>query len=301
VEASPAMTATPETITLSDGRLLDVLLTGLEGAPLVVNIAGTPAGHDLVPEVEAAALAAGLRIASIARPGYAGSTRKAGRRVADVVPDVLAVVEALGAERFAVIGQSGGGPHALACGALAGDRCVAVASVSGVGPWGADSLDFLAGMGEGNEVEFAAALDGEAALRALFVPWREEMVSAGPDGAYAAMESVLSPPDRRVFTGEVARQAHRSISLALRDGVDGWVDDDLAFVRPWGFVPADVRAPVFLWQGEQDLMVPPAHGHWLAAALPNCRARFLPDDGHLTLEISRPAEILADLAAALHG
>lgn len=221
--------------------------------------------------------------------------------MADVVPDVLAVVNALGEERFAVMGNSGGGPHALACGALAGDRWAAVAVVSGVAPWAAQGLDFLAGMGRGNEVEFRAALQGEGRLRRLLLPWREEMVSAGPAGTLASMLSVLSPPDQKVFTGAVAEQLHEGVSMALLEGVDGWIDDDLAFTVPWGFALADVRVPVFLWQGEEDLMVPPAHGRWLAAALPTCRARLLPDEGHLTLLLNRPGEILADLVEVLHS
>jgi pimeloyl-ACP methyl ester carboxylesterase len=296
-----AMTITRRLFTVAGGRSLDVFVVGEEGAPLVVNLPGTPEGHLLFPSVQEAAALAGIRIVSLARPGYAGSTRLSDRTVADVVPDVLALVDGLGAQRFAVVGNSGGGPHALACGALAGDRCVAVAVVSGVGPWAAEGLDFLAGMGEGNEVEFAAALKGEAPLRELLLPWREDMVSAGPDGTFAALQSVLSPPDREVFTGAVAQHLHESISLALSDGVDGWIDDDLAFTQPWGFGLANVRAPVFLWQGEQDLMVPPAHGRWLADALPTCKARLLPDDGHLTVILNRPHEVLADLVAALQN
>jgi pimeloyl-ACP methyl ester carboxylesterase len=283
---------------VTEGRSLDVFVAGAEGAPLIVNLPGTPEGHVLLPSVQEAAGLAGIQIVSFARPGYARSTRTPGRTVADVVPDVLAVADALGVQRFAAMGTSGGGPHALACGALTG-RCVAVAIISGVGPWAAEGLDFLAGMGEGNEVEFGAALRGEAPLRDLLVPWREKMVSAGPEGTFAAMQSVLSPPDQGVFTGAVAKHLHESISLALQDGVDGWIDDDLAFTQPWGFDLANVRAPVFLWQGEQDLMVPPAHGRWLADALPTCRARLLPDDGHLTLILNRAGEILADLASAL--
>jgi len=294
-----AMTMTRRLFTMPGGRSLDVSLVGEEGAPLVVNLPGTPEGHLPFPSVQEAAAVAGIRIASLARPGYAGSTRLPGRTVADVVPDVLALVDALGVQRFAVMGHSGGGPHALACGALAGDRCVAVADVSGVGPWDAEGLDFLAGMGEGNEVEFAAAVKGEAPLRELLLPWSEEMVSAGPDGTYAAMLSVLSPPDREVFTGAVAQQLYENTALALSEGVDGWIDDDLAFTQPWGFSLADVRPPVFLWQGEQDLMVPPAHAHWVADALPTCTARLLPDDGHLTVLLNRPQDVLADLVAAL--
>ena len=290
---------TRDLITLTVGRTLDVFVSGEDGEPLVIDLPGTPQGHRLDGALEEAAAATGLRIASLARPGYAGSTRLPGRTVADVVPDVLAVADSLGYEKFAVMGSSGGGPHALACGALAADRCVAVSVVSGVGPWAATGLDFLDGMGEGNEIEFRAALEGEEPLRELLVLWREEILAAGVPGIFASLQSVLSPPDQKVMTKDFVRQMHESFSLALENGVDGWGDDDLAFTRPWGFDLARVAVPVFLWQGEQDLMVPPAHGRWLADAIPGCRARLLPDDGHLTMLLNRPAEILADLAAAL--
>ena len=293
------MTMTRDLITLTVGRTLDVFVSGEDGAPLVIDLPGTPQGHRLDGALEEAAAATGLRIASLARPGYAGSTRLPGRTVADVVPDVLAVADSLGYEKFAVMGSSGGGPHALACGALAADRCVAVTVVSGVGPWAATGLDFLDGMGEGNEIEFRAALEGEEPLRELLVLWREEILAAGVPGIFASLQSVLSPPDQKVMTTDFVRQMHESFSLALENGVDGWGDDDLAFTRPWGFDLARLAVPVFLWQGEQDLMVPPAHGRWLADAIPGCRARLLPDDGHLTMLLNRPAEILADLAAAL--
>ncbi|MCU1691928.1 MAG: alpha/beta hydrolase fold protein [Frankiales bacterium] len=292
---------TARTVTTPDGRSLDVEVSGDDALPLLVHLHGTPEGHHLSPALVAAAEQVGVRLAGFARPGYAGSTRRPGRTVADVVPDVLTVVDALGADRFAVVGVSGGGPHALACGALAQDRCAAVATVAGVGPFGAEGLDFLADMGEGNEVEFAAALQGEDPLRALLEPWRLDMVGDGPQGTIDAMASVLSPPDRAVFTGELAEQLHASVSLALRDGVDGWLDDDLAFTVDWGFALADVGVPVTLWQGEQDLMVPPAHTRWLADRLPGSEARLLPDDGHLTLLVTRPAEVLAALAEALQG
>ena len=295
------MTMTRDLITLTVGRTLDVFVSGEDGAPLVIDLPGTPQGHRLDGALEEAAAATGLRIASLARPGYAGSTRLPGRTVADVVPDVLAVADSLGYEKFAVMGSSGGGPHALACGALAADRCVAVTVVSGVGPWAATGLDFLDGMGEGNEIEFRAALEGEEPLRELLLLWREEILAAGVPGIFASLQSVLSPPDQKVMTKDFVRQMHESFSLALENGVDGWGDDDLAFTRPWGFDLARVAVPVFLWQGEQDLMVPPAHGRWLADAIPGCRARLLPDDGHLTMLLNRPAEILADLAAALRA
>lgn len=287
-------------LTTPDGRALDHVVEGDDDRPLVLSLHGTPQGHDLAPELVAAAREVGVRLASYPRPGYAGSTRSPGRTVADCVVDVLTVADALGAQRFAVFGASGGGPHALACGALAPDRCAAVATVAGVGPWEMDGLEFLADMGEGNEVEFAAAVEGEEPLRALIGPWREQMLTGGTQGAYAALETVLSPPDREVFSTAFADELHRGFEQALQGGVDGWVDDDLAFLRPWGFGMGDVRAPVQLWQGGQDLMVPPAHGRWLAERLPECTPHLLPDDGHLTLLLRRPQEILTGLVEALH-
>lgn len=285
-------------LTLPDGRVLEGEVVGPNGAPLVVSLHGTPAGHDLHPAVVASALRLGLRVASFARPGYAGSTRLPERDVAAVVPDVLAVADALAAERFAVVGTSGGGPHALACGALS-DRCAAVATVAGVGAFGAPDLDFLAGMGEGNEQEFAAAVEGEVALRALIDPWRTDILDAGAQGIGESLESVLSPADRAVVTGEFAEQLHASMSLALREGVDGWVDDDLAFVRPWGFALADVRAPVTVWQGDDDLMVPARHARWLAAGLPTAELRLEAGEGHLSLQLARTDDVLAGLAERL--
>jgi len=164
----------------SDGRSLDHVVTG--DGPLVISLHGTPQGHVLAPELVAAAEQVGVRLAAYARPGYAGSTRQRGRTVADCVGDVLTLADALAAERFAVVGASGGGPHALACGALAADRCAAVATVAGVGPWEMEGLEFLAGMGEGNEVEFGAAVQGEQPLRELIGPWRESMLAGGPQG-----------------------------------------------------------------------------------------------------------------------
>ena len=284
-------------LTTADGRSLDHVVEG--DGPLVISLHGTPQGHLLPPELVAAAAQVGVRVASYARPGYAESTRRPGRSIADCVPDVLALADALGADRFAVVGASGGGPHALACGALAADRCVAVATVAGVGPWEMQGLAFLEGMGEGNEQEFAAAVEGEQPLRALIGPWREKMLAGGPQGTYDTLETVLSPPDRAVFSEQYAAEFHRGVESALRHGVDGWVDDDLAFIRHWGCELDDVRAPVHLWQGGQDLMVPQAHGRWLADHLPTCTPQLLPDDGHLTLLLRRPAQILADLAAAL--
>ena len=286
-------------LTTADTRELDVDVQGPVAGPLVLVQQGTPEGHHLPRAYVVAAERLGLRLASWARPGYARSSRRPGRGVTDVVTDALAVADLLGAERFAVMGASGGGPHALALGALAPERCGAVATLAGVGPYGDPTLDFLAGMGEGNVVEFGAALSGEQVLRPLLEDWAAGMLGGGVEGLVAEMSTVLSPPDVAVLDEEFGAEVLTGMQVAYGRAVDGWVDDDLAFVQPWGFAPQDVAVPVHVWQGEQDLMVPPAHGRWLAEHLPTARAHLLPDEGHLTLQSVRMEDVLAGLADAL--
>ena len=286
-------------LTLEDARELDVEVGGAPDGPLVLVQQGTPEGHGLPASYTRAAERLGLRLASWARPGYARSTRRPGRRVADVVTDALAVADLLGAARFAAVGASGGGPHVLALGALVPERCLAVATLAGVGPFGEPDLDPLAGMGEGNLVEFAAAHEGEPQLRALLDQWRPDIVGGGVQSMVEGMVSVLSPPDVAVLDHAFGAEVLAGMRSALGGGVDGWLDDDLAFVAPWGFAVADVRVPVHVWQGEQDLMVPPAHARWLAGRLPAAQLHLLADDGHLTLQSARLEDVLTPLAAAL--
>jgi pimeloyl-ACP methyl ester carboxylesterase len=108
---------------------------------------------------------------------------------------------------------------------------------------------------------------------------------------------VLSPVDRAALTGEFADEMAAALRRAVSSGIAGWRDDDLAFVRPWGFDVADIEVPVAVWQGHQDLMVPPAHGRWLADRIPGARDHVHPGEGHLSLAVGAMDRIVADLAA----
>jgi pimeloyl-ACP methyl ester carboxylesterase len=103
-----------------------------------------------------------------------------------------------------------------------------------------------------------------------------------------------------VVDGELGEHMVASMRDALGGGVEGWVEDDLAFLAPWGFDPADASAaPVLLWQGEQDLMVPAAHGRWLAGRIPGVEAHLSSQDGHLTLTTTQLPGIHSWLAERL--
>jgi pimeloyl-ACP methyl ester carboxylesterase len=279
--------AREQTVDAPGGRKLLVREGGdPRGVPLVVHH-GTPGSRLIKSGWLEDASERGIRLIGYDRPGYGGSDRHAGRSVADVAGDVEAICQALGLERILTHGSSGGGPHALACAALLGDRVAAAATLASVGPYDSDGLDFLAGMGEDNVKELGAAVDGPDVLAPLLEAIAEAILPADPDQLVGELKTLLSPPDVAVVNGGLAEELLASTRAGIAERRDGWLDDDLAFVRPWGFELDSIAVPVQLWQGRQDLMVPVAHGEWLAAHIPGVDAQLSKDDGHISLEVSR--------------
>jgi pimeloyl-ACP methyl ester carboxylesterase len=213
------------------------------------------------------------------------------------VADSAAVLEAIGAERCLVAGWSGGGPHALACAARL-EQAAAVLVIAGVAPYGAADLDWQAGMGQENIDEFGAALQGDDELRTYLGGFREALKDIAAADIVASMETLLPEVDRAVLTGEFAEDVAASFREAVRQGIDGWMDDDLAFTRPWGFDFADIGVPTMIWQGTEDLMVPVAHGRWLVAHLPEAAAHVEQGEGHLSVGLGALDRMLDELVAA---
>lgn len=264
---------------MPDGRALEVHELGdPQGFPIVAHH-GTPASGSLYERWETP----GVRLIGYDRAGYGGSRRKHGRNIAAVAADTLALADGLGLERFATWGISGGGPHALACAALCGERVTAAASLAGVAPWGAEGLDWLAGMGEENVVEFGLVLEGEQAITPSLANQRREMLAMTPEDLHKAFETLLGDADRAALTGALAEFMHAVTGHGLEPGTDGWVDDDLAFASDWGFDLAAITTPVLIVQGGDDRFVPKSHGEWLAAHVPGSEAWINDEDGHLTL------------------
>jgi pimeloyl-ACP methyl ester carboxylesterase len=274
-------------VTLSDGRTLHVYDEGdPEGIAVLVHH-GTPSSGRLDRAHASDAGSRGIRLIGFDRPGYGGSSARPGRSVGDVTSDVTELLDALGVARYATWGHSGGGPHSLACAALLSGRCVAAAALACPAPYGAAGLDWLEGMGELNTEEFDAVLAGGEALESALLRNQAEMFSAGPDGLRQAMLTILSPLDQEAFTPEVAEWIYSVMLEGAGDRIEGWRDDNLAFVKPWGFDPADIGAPVLLLHGVQDLMAPPGHGRWLAARIPGVEAEISDSEGHITLVVGR--------------
>ncbi len=267
----------------ADGRWLCYRATGHPGRPLVLAHHGTPGAGVLAARWHADAEKHGIRLVSYSRPGYAGSTRHPGRTVSAAAADAAAVADAEGAQHFATWGLSGGGPHALACAALLPERVLRAATVAGVAPYDAEGLDWMDGMGEENVVEFGAALRGEAALRELLTPLSQGMRDAEPAQIKAEMSTLLPPSDLAALDAGLDRYLSDSFRQGLADGPGGWIDDDLAFVRDWGLDLAGVTVPLLVAQGSEDLMVPEAHGRWLAAHVRGAESLAVPGLGHVAL------------------
>ncbi len=279
-----------------DGRALAATVAGPDNAMPLVFHHGTPASGLDHERFTKAVTDRGLRMVMYSRPGYASSTTRHGRTVADCADDVSSILDAIDADRFVTIGWSGGGPHALACSALLEERCAAASTIAGVAPYGVDGLDFLAGMAEENVEEFGAALQGEDTLVGFLSAFGAAFKNVQATDIVEAFGGLLPDVDKEHMTPEFAEYLARSIREGLAAGIDGWRDDDLAFTRDWGFSLSDVGR-VAVWQGSEDKMVPFAHGRWLARAIPHAEANLLDGEGHLSIASGRFGEIVDALVA----
>jgi pimeloyl-ACP methyl ester carboxylesterase len=285
-------------IDTSDGRVLEVHAAERTDLLPIIFHSGTPTGYAPYDPVVEAAEAAGLRYVTYCRPGYGDSTPLPGRDIAQAATDTATILDALGTEQFVTAGWSGGGPHALACATLLVDRCLAAATIAGVGPDGEDDLDFTAGMGPENVEEFALAREGREAITPKHEADRDGMLQITGPGIIEWIGGLLPPVDRATLTDAFGEWQAQGVAAAVRHGVEGWVDDDLAFARPWGFDLRSIQVPVAVWQGDMDLMVPFAHGEWLASKIPGATPHLLAGEGHLSISVGKLGEIFADLAAA---
>ena len=285
------------TFTLKDGSTLEYVYD--EQAPvdaeLLIFHHGTPAAGPIDPLFLAPARNAGLRTVELVRPGYGRSTRKPGRTVADVADMAAQLADHLGYETFFTAGWSGGGPHAIATTALLPQRCPSAISIAGVAPFNAHGLDFLAGMGQDNIDEFGAALESAQALEEFLTNMGNDLKDVTGDDVIESMESLLPEADRRILRGGQGEALAAEIRWSLANGIWGWFDDDIAFVNDWGFDLNTVTNPVTVLQGSDDLMVPFAHGQWLANALPTAKSQLIQGEGHLSVAVGTLASIMQNL------
>jgi pimeloyl-ACP methyl ester carboxylesterase len=281
-----------------DGRILNVLAGEGDQGTAIIFHHGTPScalvWRGWIERLENA----GIKAVAYSRAGYATSDRNIGRDVVSVNSDIAQVLDHFSIESFVSVGWSGGGPHALA--SSLDPRCKSVVVLAGVGMYGQSDLDFLQGMGEENIDEFGVALEGEAQLAA----WMEVNGAAyrtitGADlrstvGSLFSESDILTTRDVK-YSDALAE----NFRTALARDFYGWIDDDIAFTKNWGFGLDDVKTPVAIFQGDEDLMVPGAHGRWLHSKIPQSTLRLIESEGHLAFFSSAQDEVFNFLLSSL--
>ncbi len=259
-----------------------------DGKP-VFFLHGTPGSRLRRPPDEQAIREAGLRVITYDRPGYGASDRHAGRRVVDCVADVAAIADDLGLDRFHVAGGSGGGPHALALAARLSERVGGVDCMVSPAPRDAIDLDWFAAMDPENVQEFGWALDGEDRLHSELTREAAGMLARLAANGELLGAFDLEEADRELLQREdVQRTMNEMLVEAFRNGVWGWVDDDLALIDAWGFDLDEIAVPVVLRYGLEDVLVPAGHGEWLGRHVPGARVVVDETGGHIV----SPEELL---------
>jgi pimeloyl-ACP methyl ester carboxylesterase len=260
-------------VRVPDGRYVGVECWGDPRGFPVFLLHGTPGSRNGPVPRAPLLYQLGIWLISYDRPGYGESSRQKGRTVADAAMDVQDIANELGVGDFAVVGRSGGGPHALACAArITKNRLKNVAVLVGLAPHDADGLEWFDGMTESNVHDYeTASLNDEDAVIADLTR-RAEEIREDPETLLKTLMEEMSDPDKRIaLDAGIRRRLLETYGEALKHGPDGWIDDVLAFRSPWGFSLSEIKVPVRLWHGEADVFSPPQHSRWMAERIPNAK------------------------------
>ena len=269
------------TLITRGGRVLAYEESGDPHGKPVLLLHGTPGSRVGPRPRQARFYPQGVRLIAYDRPGFGESERCPGRAVADAAADVDDLADHLGIERFAVVGRSGGAPHALACAALLPERVTRVAALVACAPRDLMGERWYDGMAARNIEWYRVAEQGLAAYTA-YVAAEMNRSRANPASIMPTTHADVPKPDRDAA-------AEYGIKLALMDtysealhyGIGGWIDDNIALVNPWGFDPARLRAPVLLWHGAEDMFSPVTHSKWLERAIPGAQLELAAGRAHL--------------------
>ena len=279
-------------VRLHDGRRLGYAEYGDRGGSPVFFFHGLGTTRVICPPDDGTALRERIRLVAVDRPGIGISDRRPRRRLLDWPADVVQLADQLEIERFAVVGWSGGGPYAAACGYLLPHRVRKVGMVSSPAP--------LSGV---PEADYLLRFHRTAARAAGRAPWMIRLAlwhwgrpqRRDPERFFEESFAAMPPSDRTILAEPALRLAMIENSGELyRQGGKGLYDEALVLARRWGFDAADLRVPVHVWHGERDDTVPVRMAHYMASRVPGSEATFYPEDGHHLL-YRRWAEILAAL------
>jgi pimeloyl-ACP methyl ester carboxylesterase len=266
-------------MTLADGRTLEYVDLGdVAGIP-VIFFHGTPSTGGQAAVLAEAAGSHGVRLIAPSRPGYGASTMSA-PGLARTATDTMELADQLGAERFALLGSSGGGPFALAMAAAAPDRVSAIAVLASPGSYAEVKPEVL-GDDDRRALDLTAAGQFEEALEVMNAVADADLESLRGMSTEEFSEAMakMGPPgggwlDRHLEL----RQAFQDDFRRAITTSDGMSRDNLSWLREWDFDPASVSTRVQLVYGKSDRMAEVDHGEWLRAHLPDSELRVIPGD-----------------------
>jgi pimeloyl-ACP methyl ester carboxylesterase len=283
------MTAHPlRILTLADGRRLAWREYGdPDGAPCVY-ITGTPASGLAGAAFDDDARAAGVRLVSIDKPGYGASDIDPHRSLLSAADEVRQLADHLGLDRFAVLGQSGGGPFALACAYAMPDRLTTTVVACGLAPWGR-GLE-LGPMVPGLRFMMRAARTAPFLIVPLLAAMRRKL--ARPDAATTQVDEGLA----NAVPAERDSPAVRASTLALlpavrdalRNGSRGAIQELRLVTHDWGFSRSGIRGHVDIIHGELDSNVPVSSAVSNAAAIRDSSLELFPDLAHAASAVEAP-------------
>jgi pimeloyl-ACP methyl ester carboxylesterase len=286
-----------ELIELTDGRTLEVATAGNPSGKTIYFHHGTPGTTRTMKSLEGLLEYGDFYLVTASRPGYGQSSRQPDRTIASVIDDVSSVLAHVGRDEYVALGWSGGGPHALASAAL-DERCRAGVTLARVAPADVD-FDWTEGMGPENVEEFALAKEGGPAYEEFMAATGEMLGSTTKDNILELFGGLFSQPDREAMADDDERELFvEGMRYGFVNGWRGYFDDNVAVMSPWGFDVGDITIPVHLFYGDDDLMVPSAHGKWLSAHVPQATTTHHPEDGHLSIFMNHLDEVAAALQAS---
>jgi pimeloyl-ACP methyl ester carboxylesterase len=259
------------------------------GYPVLVH-PGSPGSRYLFgPSVEQAAQH-GLRLISWDRPGYGDTPGTPGRTISDGAREAQAVATSLGLNRFATWGFSGGGAYALACAALLPDLVSAAVAIASLAPYDAPGLDWAGQWREASQAEVRLFFDDPAKARENFrVEAAEYYASRTTVQGWFETWGEAAGRDA-AHSQAVAEHLALVFRESLKNGDEGWWEDWVAQLTPWGFDVGDISVPVQLWYGVADAAVPNEHGRWLAEHIPGVDAHGVDDEDHTNIEAHHEVE-----------
>ena len=287
---------TSQTMTLKDGRTLGYAEYGAPQGKIIFEFHGNPSSRLGSALFDEAAQRLGVRVIGIDRPGMGLSDYKPGRKLLDWPDDVVELADNLGIDRFPIVGGSGGVPSTLACAYKFPERLTATGILFGPRPLGTPGA--TDGWSRSRRIQAFLGRNGPGWVGSLAMRAVARVMRNNPDSALTKLFKELPKPDRDSFNIPGVRQQYiDTIREAFRSGTRGVAVDYALSMKSWGFRLEDITIEAQLWHGEDDTVVPPAMGRYLAKTIPNCEARFLPNEGHFSLLPNYVEEIVNTLVA----